>query len=70
MLVVKIFQPLGEADGGESFLVEGTMVAAAQVTIAPVNERGLEAIEIFAAHLSDSSRQQPRWRIIFPAQGA
>ena len=33
MLVIEVLAPLGEADGGEALLIEGEMVAAAEIAV-------------------------------------
>ena len=42
VLVIEVFAPLGEADGGEAFLVEAGVVATAEVTVVPKDEDGVE----------------------------
>ena len=42
VLVVEVLLPLGEADGGEAFLVEAGMVSSAQESVAAEDEGGVE----------------------------
>ena len=42
MLVVEVLAPLGEADGGEAFVVEAGVVAAAEEAVAAEDEHGVE----------------------------
>ena len=42
MLVVEVFAPLGEADGGKALGVEAGVVAAAEEAVATEDQNGME----------------------------
>src|SRR5579872_1914946 len=70
MLVMKILAILREAHRGQSLLIEGIMIAAAQVAIQAEDEQSLDAGLIRAVHIRDVARQLPRSRIVLAAQRA
>src|SRR3984957_4805692 len=68
MLMIEIFTILGEAYRGVSLLVEGIMIAAAQVAVETKNEQRLYSKVIGGTNLCDVARQFPRRRIAFAAE--
>src|ERR1700691_4856829 len=70
MLMIEIFTILGEAYRGVSLLVEGVMIAAAQVAVETKNEQRLYSKVIGGTNLCDVARQFPRRRVAFAAERA
>src|SRR5262249_19166675 len=58
VLVVEIFAVFREPDRGEALVIEGGMVSAAEITVAPENElrRKLSKV-VGGSHLQDVARQ-------------
>ena len=44
VLVVEVFAPLGEADGGETFEIEAGVVAATEIAVGAKDEDGVEGL--------------------------
>ena len=76
MLVVVVFAPLGEADGGKALAVEGAVVAAAQVAVGPGDKecgkrmRRTAAREVSAGGVGDGAGQFAAGRVVLFAQRA
>src|SRR5205807_6637584 len=68
VLMVEVFPVLGKADGGESLLVEGVMVATPQVTVETENQQRLDPGIVGAADLGDVAREFAGTRIALAAQ--
>ncbi len=70
MLVVEIFPPLGQADSGEAFLVERSVVATAEEAVMTKFEDGAEGghgagLEVCTGHGGDGTRQLTGRRVVF-----
>src|SRR5579864_1592288 len=68
VLMVEVFPVLGKADGGESLLVKGVMVATPQVTVETENQQRLDSGIVGAADFGDVAREFAGTRIALAAQ--
>src|SRR3954465_3049308 len=70
MLMVVVLAKLCEAHGGKSLLIEGIMIATAQITIQSKDEHRFQAHIIATVHVRDISRQLTGARIALSSQTA
>ena len=69
MLVAEVLVGFGKTQRRIATLQKGDMVAAAQITIAPLHHADLETGHVTLTDLLHMTRQLPRRRIIFAAGG-
>src|SRR6185312_1978328 len=64
MLMMEVLAVLGHTNGGESFFVEGSVIASAQKTVAAKDESRLKLRQILLRGSPQIARELPRWRIV------